>query len=178
MEKYWELKKTLPNALNQEVINDFLQSMKLANRSQLTIKAYRQFLEKFFTDMNDPFTSITSDTILQWFKTHEWHLKESTINHRFSTLSSFYTFCVQEEYLERSPIKSRWFPRLPQPVPKYLEKEDIAKTRLQSEMTSLRAQVLIEFMLSSGCRVSEVSQLNRADVDFVNRTARVICTFY
>ena len=124
--------------------------------------------------MDALFTFITSDMILQWFKTHEWHLKESTIKHRFSTLSSFYTYCVQEEYLDRSPIKRRWIPRLPQPVPKYLEKEDIAKTRLQSEMTSLRAQVLIEFMLSSGCRVSEVSQLNRSDIDLVNRTARVV----
>lgn len=173
MEKYWELKKTLPNNFNQEVINEFLLSLKLANRSQKTITGYRRFLEKFFTDMNDPITSLTSDAILHWIKTHEGQVKESTIKNYLSVLSSFYSFCVQEEYLERSPIKRRWFPRLPQPVPRYLEKEDIAKTRLQSEMASLRDQVLIEFMLTSGCRVGEVNRLNRADVDFVNRTACV-----
>ncbi len=41
-------------------------------------------------------------------------------------------------------------------------------------MTSLRNQLLVEFMLTSGCRVGEVHQLNREDVDFENRTARVI----
>lgn len=174
MSEYWKLKKSLPNALNQELVNDFLLSMKLANRSQETITSYRVILQKFFLDKNEPVTSLTSNAILQWFKTHVWHLKETTICGYFSVLSSFCTFCVHEEYLERSPIKRRWYPRLPQPVPKYLEKEDIAKTRLQSEMTSLRSQVLIEFMLTSGCRVGEVHKLNRDDVDLVNRTARVM----
>lgn len=124
--------------------------------------------------MNDPLTSITSDTILQWFKANICHLKETTIKMRFSVLSSFYNFVVKEEHMEHSPIKSRWIPRLPQSVPKYLEKEDIAKTRLQSELGVLRNQVILEFMLTSGCRVGEVNQLNRADVDLKNRTARVI----
>lgn len=174
MDEYWILKKTLPNDLNQEIINDFLLSMKLANRSHYTITDYRVFLEKFFIDMNDPFTILTSESILQWYKTNEWHLKESTIKRRLSILSSFYIFCVQEEHVERSPIKSRWYPRLPQPIPKYLVKEDIAKTRLQSEITTLRDQVLIEFMLTSGCRVGEVTKLNREDIDLKNCTARVV----
>lgn len=174
LNEYWKLKKSLPNAMNQEIINDFLLSMKLANRSQYTISDYRDFLEKFFIDMNDPYTTLTSETILQWYKTNEWHLKESTIKRRLSILSSFYIFCVQEELVERSPIKSRWYPRQPQPIPKYLVKEDIAKTRLQSETTSLRDLVLVEFMLTSGCRVGEVTKLNREDVDLKNCTARVV----
>ena len=174
MSEYWKLKKALPNALNQELINDFLLSMKLANRSQDTITGYRTVLQKFFLDQKEPITSLTSTIILQWLQANVWHLKETTISRHISVLSCFCTFCVEEEYLEHSPIKSRWYPRIPHPVPKYLEREDIAKTRLQSERTSLRAQVLIEFMLTSGCRVGEVQRLNREDVDFVNRTARVM----
>lgn len=174
MSEYWKLKKSLPNALNHELVNDFLLNLKLANRSHETITKYRIILQKFFHDKNEPITSLTSNAILQWLKTHVWHLKETTISGYISVLSSFCTFCVHEEYLKRSPIKSRWYPRIPQPVPKYLEKEDIAKTRLQSEMSSLRSQVLIEFMLTSGCRVGEVHRLNRDDVDLVNHSARVM----
>lgn len=174
MERYWELTHPLPNKVNQEVVNDFLLSLKLANRSQGTIIQYRRFLERFFGDMKDSFSSLSSDTIREWFVNNESHVKEGTLSYRLSVLSSFYTFCVQEEYLEKSPMKIRWFPRLPQPVPKYLEKEDIAKIRQKSEWTSLRNQALIEFMLASGCRVGEVHQLNREDIDLENRTARVV----
>lgn len=174
MDKYWELSKTLPNAKNHEIIGDFLLSLKLANRSQRTIVLYRCFLERFFGNTNEQFSSLTSDEIQQWFRQHEGHVKETTFRLRLSVLSSFYTFCVQEEYIVNSPIKSRWFPRLPQPIPKYLEKGDIAKTRQQSEKTSLRNQAMLEFMLSSGCRVGELNELNREDMDLENRTAHVI----
>lgn len=81
---------------------------------------------------------------------------------------------MQEEYLERSPIKNRWYPRLPEPIPKYLGKRDIAITRQHSEKMSLRNQVLVEFLFTSGCLVGEVHRLNKADVDLEKRIARVV----
>jgi len=174
MDKYWLVTKIIPNTQNKEVIEEFLLSLKLANRSRGTIIMYRRFLERFFHDMKEPFHKLTSDEILQWFLKNEADVKEVTFRMRMSVLSSFYTFCVQERYLEKSPIKSRWFPRVPKSIPKYLEKEEIAKTRMQGEFTSLRNQVLVEFMLTSGCRVGEVHLLNREDLDLENRTARVL----
>ncbi|CAM4025273.1 site-specific tyrosine recombinase/integron integrase [Lederbergia lenta] len=174
MKNYWELTKDLPNEINQEIIGEFLLSLKVSNRSKGTIIVYRRFLEQFFVEMKEPYTSLTSNTILEWFKKNEDHLSEAYLRLRLSIISSFYKFCLQEEYVDSSPIKSRWFPRLPQSLPKYLEKEDIAKIRNQSELTSLRNQVLVEFMLTTGCRVREVSELNREEVDFENRTARVV----
>lgn len=170
---YWELTKPLSNAANHEMISEFLLSLKLANRSQGTIYQYRYFLDKFFSEREEPFHSLSSETIREWFVKHEGESKEATIKFRLSILSSFYHFCVTEEHMEQSPIKSRWFPRLAKPVPKYLGKEEVAITRHQSESSTLRDQVLLEFMLTSGCRVAEVSGLNREDVDIENRTARV-----
>ncbi|MEH6938317.1 tyrosine-type recombinase/integrase [Bacillus sp. JJ664] len=174
MEKYWELKKTLPNQANQEVINEFLLSLKLENRSDGTITHYRYFLERFFGDIKEDYSSLTSETILQWFLEHQSHVKEATLHSRLAVLSSFYNFCVIEEHISKSPMKSRWYPRLPHPIPKYLEKDDIAKTRLQIENVSIRNQLLVEFMLVSGCRVGEVNNLNWEDVDLENRTACVV----
>lgn len=174
VDKYWELKKSLPNKENEKVVNEFLLHLKLANRSKLTIIDYRRYLERFFGDKEEAYSLLSSDQILAWLRTNESHLKESSYRRYLSILSSFYHFCVQESLLTRSPIKKRWFPRLPKPVPKYLEKEDIAKVRQESEKISLRDQALVEFMLTTGCRVAEVFQLNQEDVDLKNRTVRVI----
>lgn len=174
MDKYWEVKKSIQNVNNKEAINEFLVSLKLENNSQGTIVQYRRFLERFFSERLEPFSTLTSDTILKWFHENDKNVKEVTLKFQLSILSSFYNFCVEERYLELSPIKGRWFPRLPKAIPKYLEKGDIAKTRQQSEQISLRSQLLVEFLLTSGCRIGEVNQLNKADVDLEERTARVI----
>lgn len=174
MDKYWVLTKQLPNGENHEVINDFLLSLKLANRSEGTIRVYRRFLEQFFANRKESFSSLSSETIHEWYREHQGHVTERTLKNRLSVLSSFYTFCVQEEHLERSLMKSRWTPRLPQTIPKYLEKEEIAKIRQQSEKSSLRNQVLLEFMLTSGCRIGEVNRLNYTDINLENRTVNIV----
>lgn len=76
--------------------------------------------------------------------------------------------------MELSPIKSRWYPRIPKPMPKFLDKEDLAQTRYQSEKMSNRNQAMVEFMLSSGCRVGEMHLLDCSDVDLENRSAHVL----
>lgn len=173
MENYWTLKEQLPNKETQKVVNDFLMSLKLANRSKLTIISYRRFLERFFMDQEEIFSSLSSETILKWYKPYFGKVHVKTYKHRLGILSSFYTFCVQEGYLDRSPIKRRWFPRLPKSLPKYLEKEEVAKIRQQIEGSPLRNQALVEFMLATGCRVDEIHRLTRQDVDLENRTAKV-----
>lgn len=174
MENYWELKKQMANEETQKVVNDFLLSLKLANRSEGTIRMYRRFLEQFFATLKESFSSLSSDAIHKWYREHQGHVNERTLRNRISILSSFYTFCVQEEHLERTPIKSRWSPRLPKTIPKYLEKEEIAKIHQQSEKSSLRNQVLLIFMLTSGCRVGEVQRLNLKDLNLENRTANIV----
>lgn len=171
---YWELKKSLPNPENHEVVNEFLLSLKLMNRSKGTLIQYRDYLERFFMIQDEPFTLLTSEIMRKWFMEREAHLKEKSLSQRIAILSSFFNFCVQEELIRQSPIKSRWYPRLPQPIPKFLEKEDIAKTRFQTEKKSIRNQGMVEFLLSSGCRVGELHRLDRKDVNLETRTAYVL----
>ncbi|MDK7669181.1 tyrosine-type recombinase/integrase [Cytobacillus oceanisediminis] len=174
MDNYWVLKKTFPCKKNHEVVGVFLLNLKLQNRSRETIVLYRQFLERFFEDKIDSFSALTSESIHQWLVKNKGHVKETTFIFYLNILSSFYDFCVKEEHMKQTPVKRRWFPRLPQPIPKYLEREDIAKTRQYSEKMSLRNQVMIEFMLTSGCRVGEMRTLDRKDVDIENRIAYVM----
>lgn len=174
MKNYWKLRKQLPNRKNEEVVSDFLLSLKLANRSEYTLIKYREVLEDFFGDKKDDYSILSSEEIFRWIQANKNHLKEKSLHIYLAIISSFYSFCVREGLIEHSLIKRRWFPSLPQSVPKFLGKGDIAKVRQASEQTSLRNQGLIELMLSSGCRLGEVHRLNIEDVELENRTARVL----
>lgn len=174
MEKYWRLTKTLRNQENQMVVTDYLESLKVANLSESTIIKYRRFLEHFFVDLEESYSSLTPDQILKWLQENKGHLKETSYKLYLSIISAFYKFCFKESLIEQTPIKTRWYPRLPKSVPKYLENEEIAKVRQVSEYCSPRNQAIVEFMLASGCRVGEMHRLNIEDIDLENRTAQVL----
>jgi site-specific recombinase XerD len=169
---YWESYKPIKNIENKEAINEYLLNMKIANRSRGTIILNKSILETFFRS-RDKFSTLAPDDILEWLVQIQRNLKESTVRGRFSTLSSFFKFCIEEGYMEKTPIKSRWNPRLPKSLPKYLEKGEVAKIRQVSEKEKLRNRLIVEFLLSSGCRIGEINMLNKSDVDLENRSAIV-----
>ncbi|WOV88044.1 tyrosine-type recombinase/integrase [Sporosarcina oncorhynchi] len=173
MERYWELKIQLPNAENQKVVNEYLLSLKVANRSFYTINNYRIFYQTFFKEEKASYAALTSDHIQKWLIQNDTGLKKNSIKFHISALSTFYKFCVEEEYIKKSPIKKRWYPRAEKPIPKYLTKEETSKIRRLLEDLPLRDRVIFEFTLTSGCRIGEVHRLDKADIDFENRTTRV-----
>ncbi|MFJ5563685.1 tyrosine-type recombinase/integrase [Lysinibacillus xylanilyticus] len=173
--KYWEISDPFINNENRKITNEYLLSMKVANLSPGTICQYRFFLNKFFKDRHESCLNLTPEDVREWLIPHQKRLKEGTIKNRLIVLSSFYKFCIDEDYIITSPIKTRWFPKLPQSVPKFLEKGEIAKVRQMCEKRKeLRDRVIVELLLTSGCRISEVHMLNKSDVDINNRTAQVL----
>ncbi len=172
--KYWVTNKTFSNPTNKEAVNEYLQSMKIANMSELTILLYKRTLEIYFVRKEEDFSTVSFDEILQWVIHQQKIVQATTVNGRLSILSSFFAFCVEEGTMERIPIKTRWYMREPRPIPRYLEKGELAKVRQSAEKELLRNRIIVEFLLSSGCRIRELHLLDKSDVDVDNRTARVM----
>jgi site-specific recombinase XerD len=172
-EKYWEVNIKLASNENENKINAFLLALYGANYSKRTIRSYRYNLQNFFKEREESYLSISSEDILNWLIQERSKVKAGTLAYRLNSLNSFFKFCIEEGDLEKTPIKRRWFPRLPHPVPKFLNKEEVAIINKQCETGILRNRTLVEFLISSGCRIGEIALLNRSDVDLENRTAMV-----
>ncbi|WP_027365557.1 tyrosine-type recombinase/integrase [Desulfotruncus alcoholivorax] len=172
-EKYWIIELENIDQQTKVIANEFLQFMKLANKSETTIDRYRRVLEKFLTDCAKPVQELTSDDVLAWINTFYGHTKERTRDFILSILSSFFRFCLAEGYIERTLIKKRWRPRIPKSLPKYLDENELARVKLRAEKLPVRDRALVLFLLSSGCRRAEAASLNVDDLDLENRTARV-----
>ncbi|RYG71387.1 integrase [Lentibacillus lipolyticus] len=173
-EKYWVIQNDQIDSCTKDVLNEYLLSLKVANKAEATIDKYRKILEMFFADCQIPLEELASDDVLRWFNNYGKDKKGKTMALILSTLSTFFAFCQAEDYLDRAIIKSRWRPKIPKSLPKYLDDAEVAKVKISSENLSLRDRALVTFLLSSGCRRSEVSNLNVSDVDFDNRSASVV----
>jgi site-specific recombinase XerD len=155
------------------IINDFLESKVQAGRSPDTIRRYRRLLERFFLHCQKSLEDLVPGDVSEWLASQYADAEPVTQAHTLSVLSSFFRFCLDEGHIRRLLIKKRMRPRLPDALPRYLGKDDQAALRLQAEKRSLRDWALFEFMISSGCRRSEVIGLNLNDVNLASRTATV-----
>lgn len=171
--KYWISTHEAIPIQTRTILNEYLLSLKLANRAEATISKYRSILERFFSEYKFPIDSLTSEDVLKWVNEFSVGKKEGTVLLTLSILSSFFKFCLAEDYMDSMVVKKRWRPKAPQSLPKYLTEQEYARVKMAAELMSLRDRAVVLFLFSSGCRRSEVAQLSIQDVDLERRTAEV-----
>ncbi|MGE7660256.1 tyrosine-type recombinase/integrase [Peribacillus sp. NPDC097197] len=172
-DNYWQSNSEAIPLETRVILNEYLLSMKLSNKAEATIKKYRWILERFFRECTIQLEELTSDDVLHWLNEFSEGKKPKTIDLFLSAISSFFQFCLAEEYMDTMVIKKRWRPKIPHALPKYLTEQEYTRVKMAAESLSLRNRSLILFLFSSGCRSSEASQLNIPDVQLEKRTAIV-----
>jgi site-specific recombinase XerD len=95
---------------------------------------------------------------------------------RWIALRNLYGWCVDEDELDASPLERVRVEKSNPPAPDVLTDDDIAKLLKACEGRGFyerRDLALIRFMLATGVRVSEATDLTLEDVDLRNRVAHV-----
>jgi tyrosine recombinase XerC len=106
----------------------------------------------------------------------ERNLNKRTLSRKISTLKSFFKFMLREGLIKNNPASSLIYPRLDKPLPKFLtEKEmrNILKLPEEDAILGLRDRAILEFLYSTGARVSELVSLKRENLDFISGIAKV-----
>ncbi len=106
----------------------------------------------------------------------ERNLSRRTISRKISTLKSFFKFILREGLIESNSAASLIYPRLDKPLPKFLtEKEvrNILELPNGQDLLSLRNKAILEFLYSTGSRVSEMVSLKKDEVDLISGVVKV-----
>ena len=101
---------------------------------------------------------------------------KSTVARKLATLRSFYKFCLRRGYVKAHPLATIRTPKQEKRLPKFLELEQITKllsTPDDSTLLGARDRAMLEVLFSTGVRVSELVDLNFADLDFEGQAVRV-----
>ncbi|WP_353892258.1 tyrosine-type recombinase/integrase [Proteinivorax hydrogeniformans] len=170
MEKSCEI---IPNYTerNLEVLNLFIRKLKLDDKGELTIKKYKACLGRFLSDLSVPLEKLRPEHVRIWLSINYDDKKAATFHSVFWILSSFFKFCLAKGFVDRRLIKKRWLPPTEDRIIKYLTRSELAAINYHAEKLPLRERVIVEFLLSSGCRQFEAQNLNRKDIDIKNTSA-------
>jgi site-specific recombinase XerD len=94
-------------------------------------------------------------------------LSPATRHRRLVALRSFLRFCAREEWTTGDLGVTIDLPKLPRRLPKPLEDDELATLIAAVDITldpaGLRDRALVALLVSTGCRISEVLDLDRAD---------------
>ena len=154
-----------------EKINLFLASKKLEGLSPITLDSYKLDLKIFAEHVKKRTSEITSADIRVYLSQFQ-NLKMSSIGKKLSVIKSFFSWLASEEFIQRDPAAKLKPPKIEKRLPKALTIEELELLRESCQTNRQRA--FIEVLYATGCRLSEIYQLNREDINFHTQSTKVI----
>lgn len=156
-------------------VEAFLAAKRIDGCRPKTIKGYRERLKMFMTQCSKPVQAITTDDLREYlaYLVDERHLMDNSVQAHINTLRSFFSWLVDEDNIRKSPmrkIKSLKIDKLRSRHPLTAEQLELVRDGCRG----YKEKALVEFLVSSGCRVSEVAGLRVDDIDWRDRKCKVI----
>lgn len=152
-------------------IEEFLVARKLDGLVDGTLDQYKRELIFLAKHLDKPTIEATTND-LRGYLTKFNSMAQRSVNRKISTLKAYYTWIVEEEYLEKNPMRKIKTPKEPDLLPRNLSHEDVELLRWHPK--SPRNQAIMELLVSSGMRIGELTRLNRDDLIMANRQIRVL----
>ncbi len=95
-------------------------------------------------------------------------LARSSIARKLAAIRTFLRYLVREGRLAANPARALQTPRVPQRIPERLSEEEVDRLLSAADGTSAlsrRDRAIVELLYATGLRVSELTGLDRDDVD-------------
>lgn len=153
----------------------FLQYLQVEVRySTATTSGYKNDLNLFQSIIgNLELPKIDKTAIRQFIYnlSTERHYADRSLARKIATLRSFFHFCLGEEWITTDPMRGIKSPKIPKSIPITLTDGEIP-TFLASATSSLE-ELVARILLATGMRVSELSKLNTAHLNFAELTITI-----
>ncbi len=157
------------------IINEYLDYLKYQkNYSSLTIESYQRDIDEFVMYFISEGIETFGEVKYQFLRGYLIHLHEKelspvTINHKLTSLRSFYRYLQREEYVNDNPFLLLKSLKIQQKNPDFLfvdEMIDLLDSIDVNSPLGRRNKVMLELMYASGLRCSEVVSLTLKQIDF------------
>lgn len=155
------------------ILKTFIACKKIEGMARGSLDNYFLILKNFFSYVNKPLEKITTNDIRVFLYSYQDEKKISnrTLDQYQTYIKSFFGWCTDEGYVEKDIARKL------KPI-KYERREKEALSQMELETLrsvceTSRDRAMIEFLYSTGCRVSELCGVKISDVDFDSKTVQL-----
>lgn len=165
---------------DKDAFLSFLEAQK--GYSSHTILNYCKDLESFFEFLNREdihfYNEIDYKVIRNYLNfLDEKKFSKTTIARHISSLRSFYRYLLKEEKVSKNPMLFISNPKPDKKLPKFLYEGEIEKLLAMPKLDNpkgIREALLLEFLYSTGVRVSELCSVKIKDISFSEKSVKVL----
>lgn len=153
------------NDYDKEIIGRYFVAKTVENLSPKSLDSYRIVLKAFLLAANKKISDITTDDVRVYILKKKMDgISDSYVNTIRRYLNSFFSWIQAEGLIESNPVAR---------IKSVKEEKKVRLPFTEDELELLRAachtdrdNLIVEFLYSTGCRVSEMLSVRRAEIDF------------
>lgn len=151
---------------NEDLLKKFVATKRVEGLSESTIRRYKEQNITLMNFLGKPLNRITSYDIRFYLsvKRERDRVSNRTLDGMRRCYNSFFKWVTDEGYIAKNPCASISQIKYKKTVKKPYSATELEKLRKACD--NVRDLALIEFLYCTGCRVTEVSNLDVSDVDF------------
>lgn len=153
---------------NIKLIEKFKNELNIEGYSEKTISIYSMYMSLFYKYIKKDLLQVNSDDIIEYlsFLKSEKKAESTTINLILSAIKHFYSQFLKKDF--KLNIK---LPKKAKKIPTVLTNQEIKD--LLKNIDNIRNKLIIEFIFSTGVRISECMIMKINDLDFNEYTGKV-----
>ena len=151
---------------NMFILKKFIAVKKIEGKSEQTLKQYIRENKRFLLWCNKNVNEVTKDDILGYLADLQIrnNISMTTVTNSKRFLSAFFNWLDDEGYITKSPTRNLKSIKCPKTQRKAYTNREL--DRLRNNIHNDRDKALVELLNSTGCRISEVININRNDINW------------
>ena len=151
---------------NEDLLQCYLDALKVMGRSPKTIARYRYVIGKLLKAVGVPTRRITVYHLRSYIAAQqERGIKDTTTEGERQIFSAYFNWLQRESLIDKNPTANLGAIKCAKLKKKTFTEADIEN--LKSCCHTIRDKAIVCFLASTGCRISEVTELNRDAIDFM-----------
>lgn len=147
-----------------DLLDAYITAMQIQGRSVKTVDRYKYILSRMMESVSVPTRNITVYHLRSYLAAEKTRgIADRTIEGIRQVFSSYFNWLWREKLIDDNPVANLGAVKYAKKNKVILSEVEIEK--LESGTVLLRDRAIICFLLSTGCRISEMTHLNKVDID-------------